>query len=80
MNRYSKFLRPTLGMLCVSFFVTSLMAQDYPEVKATEVVSGLYMLSAKGGNIGVLIGEDGTFMIDDQFSNGTDKNRAQYLQ
>ncbi len=73
MKRHSSFLCPVLGMLCLGFFGTNLVAQDYPEVKATEVVSGLYMLSAKGGNIGVLIGEDGTFMIDDQFSNGTDE-------
>ncbi|NEO85112.1 MAG: MBL fold metallo-hydrolase [Spirulina sp. SIO3F2] len=30
--------------------------------------AGIYMLLGQGGNIGVLVGEDGVFMIDDQFA------------
>lgn len=37
-------------------------------VSAFKVSEGLFMLQGKGGNIGVLIGEDGTFMIDDQYA------------
>ncbi len=33
-----------------------------------KITRQLYMLSGKGGNIGLFIGEDGTFMIDDQFA------------
>jgi hypothetical protein len=28
----------------------------------------MYMLVGKGGNIGFFVGEDGTFLIDDQFA------------
>ncbi len=35
---------------------------------SVQVSDGIHMLQGKGGNIGVFIGEDGTFMIDDQFA------------
>lgn len=38
------------------------------EIKASEVVPGLYMLEGAGGNIGVSTGADGAFVIDDQFA------------
>ncbi len=42
-----------------------------PGLAVTEVAPGLHMLSGKGGNIGVLVGADGTFLIDDQFADAT---------
>ena len=41
------------------------------DVKSTNVVNGIYMLEGQGGNIGLSIGADGIFMIDDQFARGT---------
>ncbi len=38
------------------------------EITATEVVEGLYMLEGAGGNIGLSVGADGAFVIDDQFA------------
>lgn len=38
------------------------------EVRAEQVAPSLYVLFGAGGNIGVLIGDDGTVIIDDQFS------------
>ena len=38
------------------------------QVTSEQVSDGLYMLVGKGGNIGVSIGDDGTFMIDDKFA------------
>lgn len=38
------------------------------EIKTTEVVEGIYMLEGAGGNIGLSVGEDGAFVIDDQFA------------
>jgi glyoxylase-like metal-dependent hydrolase (beta-lactamase superfamily II) len=38
------------------------------KIKATKLADGIHMLAGKGGNIGVLTGPDGTFMIDDQFA------------
>ncbi len=54
-------------------FVSSssmIFAQNRQEVKIkTEKLSDhVYMLTGQGGNIGVSIGDDGVFMIDDQFA------------
>jgi len=37
-------------------------------VTPVKITDHLYMLSGKGGNIGLFIGNDGTFLIDDQFA------------
>ena len=47
---------------------TSSPAQEVT-VETTQVGKNVFMLTAKGGNVGVMVGSDGTFMIDDQFSN-----------
>lgn len=46
---------------------------DSVQVQTIPVREGLYMLMGEGGNIGVSIGEDGTFIIDDQYAEMTDK-------
>jgi glyoxylase-like metal-dependent hydrolase (beta-lactamase superfamily II) len=46
------------------------------EIKTLKVSDGIYMLMGKGGNIGVSAGEDGIFMIDDQFAPLTTKIKA----
>ena len=53
-------------------------AQDFDAVQitATQVRDNIYMLQGSGGNIGVSIGEDGTFIVDDQFAPLTDKIEA----
>lgn len=38
------------------------------EIKTTELGGGVYMLQGAGGNIGLSVGEDGAFVIDDQFA------------
>ncbi len=42
-------------------------------VSHEKVAEGIYMLQGSGGNIGLNIGEDGAFMIDDQFAPLTEK-------
>ncbi|MEM9617578.1 MAG: MBL fold metallo-hydrolase [Pseudomonadota bacterium] len=46
------------------------------EIKVTEVTDGIYMLEGSGGNIGLSVGEDGAFVIDDQFAPLSDKIMA----
>ena len=41
---------------------------DAVQIKTTKVADGIYMLEGEGGNIGVSVGEDGVFLIDDQFA------------
>lgn len=49
---------------------TLLLAQDFStvEITTTPVRDGIYMLQGQGGNIGLSIGDDGSFIIDDQFA------------
>ncbi len=51
------------------------LAQPPPEVeiKTIEVAGGVYMLEGRGGNIGLSVGADGAFMIDDKFAPLTEK-------
>ncbi len=60
--------------LCVIAAVFSLSAAAQPgrfdkvEIKTTRLTDTLYMLEGEGGNIGVSAGDDGVFLIDDQFA------------
>jgi cyclase len=49
--------------------------QDFSSVEITTelVAPGLYMLQGSGGNIGVSVGRDGVFLIDDQYAPLTDR-------
>jgi len=49
--------------------------QDMSEVEITTIPleSDLFMLMGRGGNIGLSVGEDGAFLIDDQFAPLTEK-------
>ncbi|MEZ4875664.1 MAG: MBL fold metallo-hydrolase [Flavobacteriaceae bacterium] len=49
---------------------TDTYVPTYP-VAAIKVTDSIYMLKGKGGNIGLCLGKDGTFMIDDQFADGS---------
>ena len=43
-------------------------AQDTVEIKADKLAGNIYMITGKGGNIGLLTGVEGSFLIDDQFA------------
>jgi glyoxylase-like metal-dependent hydrolase (beta-lactamase superfamily II) len=49
--------------------------QDFSKVqiKTIPVAEGVYMLVGSGGNIGLSVGNDGAFLIDDQYAPLTDK-------
>jgi len=55
--------------------VAMALAGPSPEVNITAVpvAEQVYMLSGKGGNIGLFTGNDGTFLIDDQYAPLTEK-------
>jgi cyclase len=46
------------------------------EIKAQKVSGNVYMLQGAGGNIGVLVGDDGIVIVDDQFAPLAAKIRA----
>ena len=43
------------------------------EIKTTHIRGGVYMLLGAGGNMGLSVGEDGAFLIDDQFAPLTER-------
>ena len=55
------------------FTHTATAAMDDVNIKAIKATDNLYMLTGRGGNMGVFIGSDGTFLIDDQFAPLTGK-------
>jgi len=46
------------------------------EIKTHDLGNGVYMLSGAGGNLGLYVGPDGVFLVDDQYAPLTDKIRA----
>ena len=65
-------LAMALGALAAS---PSLAQGDFSavEIKAEKVADGLYMLTGQGGNLGLSVGEDGAYLIDDQYAPLTGK-------
>ena len=61
-------MKPFLIALSLAITLpTTVQALD-PLLTPTEITKNLHMLSGKGGNIAVMIGDDGTFVIDDQMA------------
>ncbi len=67
----------------ILFFIAFLMlnfssiavAQDFDEVEIIvhPVAGQVYYIEGRGGNIGLFVGDDGVFLVDDQFAPLTDK-------
>lgn len=57
----------------VSFGAASAQDWEAVEIKPTDLGNGFYMLMGSGGNLGASVGEDGIFLIDDQYAPLTDK-------
>jgi cyclase len=53
-------------------------AQDFSgvEIRTTQLANNLYMMEGAGGNLAVSVGEDGVFLIDDQFAPLSEKIMA----
>lgn len=53
-------------------------AEKFKDVKVevVPVTDGIHMLTGRGGNIGVSTGEDGVFLIDDQYAPLTERIKA----
>lgn len=67
----------TLSILTAGFIALATVIQaDEVKISTVPVSEQIYMITGKGGNIGLFIGQDGTFLIDDQFAPLTDKIMA----
>lgn len=68
-------LPKTLFVSTVLLFAAHTVAQDAAkiEIKTEKLSDTTYMLTGQGGNIGLSLGEDAVFVIDDQFAPLTPK-------
>ncbi|MEM7249445.1 MAG: MBL fold metallo-hydrolase [Acidobacteriota bacterium] len=68
--------RSVLFLLATCLLATSVLAQrsmDDVQIDVQHVKGSIHVLYGAGGNIGACIGDDGVFLIDDQFAPLTDK-------
>src|SRR5919109_689033 len=69
-------LLPLYLLLVLSAVVAHAHAQpnlDTVQVSSIHVAGGVYMLAGAGGNIGVSVGDNGVFVVDDQYAPLTPK-------
>src|SRR5262245_24759368 len=77
MHRSSRLVLVAIAVVVGS--VAAVLAQrDFStvEIKSEKLGDHVWMLTGAGGNIGVCAGDDGVFLIDDQYAPLTDKIRA----
>lgn len=65
---FSKFILSTVILFSVSMAFSQTDEGKKLNTKLIKVSNNIYMLQGKGGNIGLSFGNDGVFMIDDQFA------------
>lgn len=70
--------RPVLAALFSLAAAGTNAQQDFSkvEIKTEKVAEGLYMLVGSGGNLGLSVGEDAVFLVDDQYAPLTAKIQA----
>ncbi|MEQ8301860.1 MAG: MBL fold metallo-hydrolase [Cyclobacteriaceae bacterium] len=57
----------TLILFCCSFMAFSQRNFDTVNIKPIKITDQIYMLMGSGGNIGLITGEDGALIVDNQF-------------
>ncbi len=64
-------MKKTAFLSLVILFSIQVLAQqnfDTLRIRPQKITDNIYMLKGAGGNIGVLVGKEGTLMVDDQFA------------
>jgi len=65
------------GLIALALSVASLPARaqnlDTVTIRTARVADGVYMLTGAGGNIGLSVGQDAAFLVDDQYAPLTPK-------
>ncbi len=61
---------PVVALLLSAAFPLTARAQDpgQVEIRAERLADGVFVLFGQGGNIGLSVGSDGAFLIDDQYA------------
>jgi len=74
---FKKTLITLLSTCTLLLSSSALFAFNDVKITSTEVANNIHMLVGKGGNVGVFVGKDGTFVIDDQFAPLSEKLMAE---
>ena len=61
----------TIFLSCALVLSGVFMMNGQSGLNMVQVHNNIYMLQGRGGNIGLCFGEDGVFMVDDQFADAT---------
>lgn len=72
-------MRPFAFVIAVALPVCAAAQQpdlSKVDVKTTKLGDGIYMLSGAGGNLGLSVGEDAVFLVDDELAPLTEKIKA----
>lgn len=73
-------IKNTITAIAFSIFVVPFhgQAQDFDNIEITthHVKDNIYYLEGSGGNIGVIVGDDGVLIVDNQFAPLTNKIEA----
>ena len=74
----TSFLRFLAGCAAALFAAAASAQQDFSkvEIQTEKLADTVYMMTGSGGNLGVSVGEDAVFVIDDQFAPLTPKIQA----
>jgi cyclase len=69
------FVRMLSGCAAIFFAAAAFAQQDFSkvEIETQKLADTVYMMTGAGGNLGVSVGEDAVFVIDDQFAPLTPK-------
>jgi glyoxylase-like metal-dependent hydrolase (beta-lactamase superfamily II) len=66
----------TAVLVLTPLVLTAQVNMDTVQIRAQQLAPNLYVLFGNGGNIGVSVGSDGAFIVDDQFAPLSEKIRA----
>ncbi len=67
-------------LLCLPIWLFSQSQFDNVEISETVLTDQIYMLEGAGGNIGLIIGEEGALLIDDQYGPLAEKIKTKVAQ
>src|SRR5690606_31952762 len=70
---FQKFILNTIFFFSVLTAFSQSDTGEEMHIKTIKVSNKIYMLQGKGGNIGLSFGNDGIFMIDDQYAEGIEQ-------
>ena len=66
----------TFALLLINTLASAQGDFDSVEIETTTLADGVFMLTGAGGNMGLCVGKDGAFLIDDQYAPLTEKIKA----